>query len=201
MKKLPLFCVVFLAQVLAFSQSKRLLSFSVVPIDNDQKALVRWTMSAGSTCSDVVVERSRGNGNFQEIYVYPSICGNADSAVSYSWIDPYPLRLSSSFYRLKLDEIEFSLVSELNFNSKLSENEIIIFTNPNAGDFSLEFTNPNKERFDILVFTFEGTQILLDENHSGDSYTGKLPTLKTGIYFLRVQMQNNDSRTIKLFIR
>jgi hypothetical protein len=67
MKKLPLFCVLFLAQIFAFSQSERLLRFSVVPTDNDRKALVRWTMSSGSTCSDLVVERSGNNSNFKEV--------------------------------------------------------------------------------------------------------------------------------------
>lgn len=82
MKKLGLICFFLFTQTFAFSQSDRLLRFSVVPVDNNQKVQVRWTMNAGSTCSDVVVERSIDSINFNEVYVYPSICGDADVAVS-----------------------------------------------------------------------------------------------------------------------
>ncbi len=201
MKKLLLFCVLIFTQILAFSQSERLLSFSVVPIDNDQKALVKWTMSAGSTCSDVVIERRGSASDFQEIYVYPSICGDADSAISYTWIDPNPFKKFTSFYRLKLDEIEFSLVSEFNFNSKLGDNKIVIFPNPNDGFFTVDFANPDNEKYNIIIFKSDGAQIFSEENLSGKSYSGKLSFLNDGVYILRVVLQNNDSRTIKLFIR
>ncbi|MFT6165716.1 MAG: hypothetical protein ACJAV5_000944 [Vicingaceae bacterium] len=201
MKKLLFFCVLTFTQILTFGQSERLLRFSAVPIDNDKKALVRWTMAAGSTCLDAVVERSRDNISYQEIYLYPGICGNEDSAQSYSWIDPNPLRISTSFYRLKLDGIEFSFVSEFNFNSNLGEDGVFLFPNPSGGVFNLEFTNPTKEKFDIFLFKPDGTLIFTDDNLSGDSYYGNFSEFPTGIYFLKVALQNKDSRTVKLFIR
>lgn len=201
MKKLLLFCVLLLSQILTFGQSERLLHFSATPIDNDQKTMVRWTMAAGSTCLDVVVERSSNGISYQEIYVYPGICGNEDSAQSYSWIDPNPLQINTSFYRLKLDGIEYSLVSEFNLNSNLGDDGIFLFPNPNSGIFNLDFTNPTKEKFDIFLFHSDGTLIFIENNRSGNSYSGNFSKLPTGIYFLKVVLQNNNSRTGKIFIR
>jgi hypothetical protein len=201
MKKSLLFCVIILHQILVLGQSERLLRFSAIPIDNDEKAFVRWTMAAGSTCLDVVVERSSDNIDFKEVYVYPGICGNEDSAQSYSWIDPNPLRINTSFYRLKLDGVEFSLVSEFNFNINLEENEIWITPNPNKGRFNLTFANPSKESFDLSLFSNDGTLIFTKNNLTGNSYTGNFSGLLRGIYFVKVVTRDNDSRAAKLFIR
>lgn len=201
MKKQLFFCIVFLTQNLVFSQSARLLRFSVVSLDNDTKALVRWTMNAGSTCSDLVVERSGDNKFFNEIYIYPSVCGNSDSAISYSWIDPNPPRNNNLYYRLKLDQIEYSLVSELNFKSKLANNDIIIYPNPNNGYFSTEFSNPNKEKFGFNVYHSDGSIIFSDLGIQGSSYIARINKLNRGVYYLEIQFKNGTRCSAKLFIR
>ena len=80
MKKVLSLCVILFSHIPVFRQSERLLRFSAVSADNDEKVLVRWTMAAGSTCLDVRAERSSDNISFQEVHVYPGVCGNEDSA-------------------------------------------------------------------------------------------------------------------------
>lgn len=102
MKKLLLFCAIFFSQLLSFSQSERLLDFSIESVDGDKRALIRWPMAAGSTYLDLVLERSSDNILYQVVCIYPGVCGSKDSAQSYSWIDSDPISLTTSFYRLKI---------------------------------------------------------------------------------------------------
>lgn len=201
MKKLSLICFFLFTQSLAFSQSDRLLRFSVVPVDNYQKAQVRWTMNAGSTCLDVVVERSTDSINFNEVYVYPSICGDADVAVSYSWIDPDPPQSGPSYYRLKLDGIEFSLTAVFNAGTDFRESEILVFPNPSNGVFTVEFKNPKKEKFDVLFYTLNGSLLFHEKNLIGNSYSPYFSTIKSGIYIVKIQFEGNNSNSIKVMIR
>ena len=201
MKKLGLICFFLFTQTFAFSQIDRLLRFSVVPVDNNQKVQVRWTMNAGSTCSDVVVERSIDSINFNEVYVYPSICGDADVAVSYSWIDPEPSQSGPSYYRLKLDGIEFSLISVFNVGSILKESEILVFPNPSNGVFTVEFKNPKKEKFDVLFYASNGSLLFHEKNLIGNSYSPYLSNIESGIYTIKIQFENSNSESIKVLIR
>ena len=199
MKNLFFFGVILLSQLLSFSQSERLLDLSVLPVDGDKKALIKWTMAAGSTCLDLVVERSSDNVNYQEAYVYPGVCGNEDSAQSYTWIDANPISVRTSFYRLKLDNVEFSLVSEFIVNA--GNQGILVSPNPNSGTFNLEFTNSSNNKFEVLLFQSDGTLIFTESNLNGNKYSRDVSELPRGVYFIKVAVQNSDSQVVKLFIR
>ncbi len=147
-------------------------------------------MAAGSSCLDLVIERSSDNILYQEVYIYPSVCGSEDSAQSYSWIDPNSISLRTSFYRLKLDKVEFSIVSELTVH--VGNEDILLFPNPNSGTFNLEFTNPTNDKFDILLFQSDGTLLYTEENLNGNKYSGNFSELLRGLSFLQVVVKNND---------
>tara|TARA_B110000046_G_scaffold40521_1_gene44884 strand:+ start:32005 stop:32256 length:252 start_codon:yes stop_codon:yes gene_type:complete len=83
----------------------------------------------------------------------------------------------------------------------LGNDEVLLYPNPNVCVFILEFTNPTKEKVNISLFKYDGTLISADYPLSRNSYSGNFPELKIGVYFLKVDLQNNDSRTLKVFIR
>lgn len=103
-----------------FSQSPRIARFSISPV-NDNKLIVNWTMTAGSTCPTVEVQRSNNGRDFETVYYYPSICGNSDKEESYNWIDANPKLYSINYYRIKLTEREFTLPLFTDFIEILSD--------------------------------------------------------------------------------
>lgn len=201
MNKFLLTSLILLSSLCSFSQSTRVIRFDVIPTDEDKKALIRWTMDAGSTCLDFVVERSADNLNFQEVYFYPGVCGDEEEEVSYSWIDPSPIQFTTSYYRLKLDQIEFSLVSELILSSRLGGKEILSYPNPSNGAFTIEFLNPKRQAFTISVFSPHGIKIFEEKETSGNFRDFNLPELERGVYYINVNFEDASSFATKLIMR
>lgn len=201
--KLRLFIIslLFSSPFIFFAQSSRVLKFSIRPSNGGDLVQVLWTMNAGSTCLDLIVERSANGISFTEIYKYPSICGSTDSSISYSWVDTNPLQFSKSFYRLKLDGAEFTLPIEIDLQSRLSENDLITYPNPSNGSFAIELKNERNLSFDIELYHPNGTLFFKKENCSGTFKTIDLIDIPRGVYQIRALFSNRTSFVSKVIIR
>ena len=195
------FSLFLVLSTLSIAQSVRVLRFSAIPSNAGDKVQILWTMNAGSTCPDLVVERSSNGINYFEVYQYPSVCGSSDSAVSYSWIDGRPLQFAKSFYRLKLDGNEFSLPVEIDLQSNLNQKDIIAYPSPSNGTFTIELKNENNLNFKLEIYNPLGQMIYSEENCTGTIRTVKLSDQPRGTYTIKAFFTDRSSIVSKLIIR
>lgn len=185
----------------AFAQSSRVSEFSVKPSENDRVVRVLWTMSSGSTCLDLSVERSSDGKSYSEIYQYPSVCGSTDEAISYSWADTNPLRFAKSYYRLKLDGVDYTLPIEVDLQSKLSHHDMLCYPNPSEGSFFVELKNEQNLSFAIEIYTPNGSLVFRKENCSGTVSPIRLYNPTEGIYLVRAIFSNDNRLETALIIQ
>lgn len=190
-KKNLLSIVLFLFFSFAFAQSPRIRSFEIKPSHDLSKVQVIWVMEAGSTCPSLSVERSNANSNFKVIYTYPSVCGNSDSVVGYAWIDSNPPPYSINYYRLNLDNIEFTKPILFENQSRLSEFKILAFPNPSSGKIAVEFRNPKLLEFDLQLYSSDGKLILEKLNNKGNTISIKNLNYPNDLLKLKIKLEDN----------
>jgi hypothetical protein len=185
-KKYILLAIFFLVINLLFSQSSRVSKFSINPSERGGKVLINWTMRAGSTCPNLIVERSLDSLNYKEIYIYPAVCGSSDEAIDYSWVDPSPAKFAFNYYRLKLDGIEFTNILSFNNQVELAEKKIFTFPNPTQGVYQVKFRNNGNLKFDVRVYNSSGKLIFEKLKQSGRTFKISLLNLPNDFYSTQI---------------
>ncbi len=193
------FLLLFLISGAVFSQSPRIARFSISPT-NDNKVVVNWTMSIGSTCPTVEVQRSLDGQDFESIYFYPSVCGSSDKEESYNWVDANPIKYAVNYYRIKLEESEFTLSSSVDLQSNLANRQILTYPNPTAGTTQVELRNEKSQFFDLFVFDAKGNVVVEKANQKGTELSLDLSSLGDGIYFLQFRFENGDKTSSPILI-
>ncbi len=197
MKKLTLAFFIFCASTaVSFGQSARLDFFGVNKIDIGAVQL-QWTMSAGSTCFRMELQRSRDGERFQTIYTYPGVCGDSDSAVSYSWVDAQALSYSLSYYRLKLGETEFSEVKPIDLDAALANEDMTLSPNPASDLCRLRFRNPKRKEAVIHIYNSNGNLIGFENLGTASSFDLQLLGYKAGIYFVQLRLGEAEALEAK----
>lgn len=189
------FCVV-LTHLLA--QSPRISSFSLEKTSNN-KVIVHWTMNAGSTCPNLQVERWI-NGGFQTVYTYPSVCGDSDVEIDYWWIDNEVPNYSVAQYRIKLEEAEFTLPQNIDLDSDLKDQAIILYPNPiQSGQLlNVKFRN----QFERLNYTIHNSlgQIVNQGLTKPSLSFNLVAELEKGIYYLRIESPSVE-KSVRFIVR
>lgn len=195
-----LFLFIFLiTSVCSNAQSPRIAKFSIRPTSSNQM-LVLWTMQAGSTCPLLKVEKSLDGLNYSHAYTYPSVCGSADREISYSWVDPNPKQFSVNYYRLNLDDIEFTVPLVIDLQSNLANRNVIAYPNPTANDLSIDLRNPLNQTFDVKIIDSEGKLIRQIESLKGTSFKTDISNLKSGIYTLQIRFEEKSTESILFMV-
>ncbi|HAW51895.1 MAG TPA: hypothetical protein DCX54_06130, partial [Flavobacteriales bacterium] len=101
-KTVALFLTLIL-ELSAFPQQTILDRFQANTVDS--QVYLSWTIKKGSTCNGIKITRSADSLNFVEIGRIDGVCGDASSAVNYSFIDATPLLNRKNFYRLDLGDV------------------------------------------------------------------------------------------------
>ncbi|MEQ8909223.1 MAG: T9SS type A sorting domain-containing protein [Vicingaceae bacterium] len=175
-----LFVLLFGAK--SWSQSSRIESFQLQASSNNQ-VLVRWVVGPGSTCNAPQVQHSLDGENFTTVYTYPGVCGGTDEAESYSWVHANAKPYSFNYYRVKLDEGEFTLTKQLDLNSNLANTNFLVYPNPTKGEVTLEWRNEARLTYDLLLINAESVKILEIKSITTNQKKVHLPNLKAGVYY------------------
>ena len=194
-----LISIFLLSCFLGKSQSPRIARHSIKATNNNN-VLVVWTMNAGSTCPSLVVERSLDNINFRPVYTYPSVCGDSDVEVSYSWTDTNPQLYAINYYRLNLDDIEFTIPIAIDLQSILQGKRIITYPNPSSGSLKVELRNTENQNFDVEIFDNHGSLVHTIKSVSGRVYELNLADRENGIYALKLTFDNKETEVTHFII-
>ena len=185
------FCLFFafsLIQLTSFCQSSRIADFSISRT-NDFGVFVSWTMNAGSTCLTTKVEHSLDGEHFTPVYTYPGICGDAVEEVTYDWTDNNARKYALNFYRMKLEESEYTLVESVDLDSHLAEDELKIIQN-NGSEITFQLRNEGSQRFDLIIYNSSGIEVLRKNDVQGNEIKINAVSFSTSYYIVSAQFSN-----------
>lgn len=196
-KSLLLLLIVFL-NVHIFAQSSRISEFEVSKI-GEKSVKVFWTMPLGATCLDLSVQRSSDSVNFKSVYTYPGVCGSEDETTSYNWIDNSTLIESLNYYRLKLENAEFTEVRKIDLRSGFIDSPIIIFPNPSNRYINIKIDGNLNELFLIKILAVNGEILFRLVEPSNKEIEVDVSGFNSGIYSFQVVTKTGLS-FMELFI-
>lgn len=189
--------LLILAHGLLSAQSGRLADFSAVKL-RGERVLVRWTMKAGVSCQSPEVERSVDGETFTAIFRYPGICGGGATEESFDYIDPNPILDRTSYYRLKIDDSEYSSIAELSGELGLKGQGVWIYPNPANNQFTIDYLDTFGEIEELKIYNAKGKEVQRGTILQLDDSAVQLSTkLSSGIYYLRIRFEEEE-RIVKL---
>jgi len=157
----------------------------------DGNVYLSWTVSRGSTCNGIDIERSDNNINFNVIGDIPGICGSADFAQSYNWIDRSPLLNATNFYRLELglnghsESVSVEVISLINGNYQVRPNPMRDFGR-------IYFMNSSKREHLLQVYELSGRPVF--QMSTLDNYfEPEVNNLQSGLYLFTITSKDGSA--------
>ena len=121
---------------------------------------LNWITNAGSTCSDLFIERSDDLSSFNEVYRHSGVCGSTSEELSYFWVDSDALP-GISYYRIQEALGQFTDTIEV--LNPIGNDEVIMFPNPASNEVSIYKTNPDAKIYTLIIYDLRGNVILQTE--------------------------------------
>ncbi|MEQ8624784.1 MAG: T9SS type A sorting domain-containing protein [Vicingaceae bacterium] len=171
------------------AQSTRIVQFNVDLVDGN-KVLVRWTMNAGSTCRTLEVERSMDRDNFKSVYEYPGICGDEANEETYTWLDDKKDLNGMLYYRVRLEEGEYTLVDSVLVKNRSTEKLLSVSPNPSSAVFQINIQKNQTETYKWELFSPNGLLLQQQQNQSDSQFRVDLAGLNSGVYILKVLLES-----------
>jgi hypothetical protein len=157
-------------------------------------------MNAGSTCLSLSVQRGTDAVNFKTVYVYPSVCGSTDKEESYFWLDKDVLPYQKNYYRLKLEEGEYTLPILVDMDSELFGKDIFVSPNPSYNEVFINLRNPLNLGFKVNLFDLNGALIKTESNYFGQIVAFSLFGVKNGFYIIQVEFESGKKKESKISV-
>ncbi|PKO96002.1 MAG: hypothetical protein CVU14_11260 [Bacteroidetes bacterium HGW-Bacteroidetes-9] len=156
----------------------------------DDQLVLRWTFRSGSLCEGTRVERSDDGLIFNQIGEIPGICGNPETAFSYTFIDSFPKHNAINHYRLELGNYGFTSTIAVEFLNT-GENGFIVLSS-GSGQTDILFQNKPGRKGKAIIYSSVGKRITETE------IIGKRISLApgrfaAGVYLLMLIFDDNTS--------
>lgn len=203
MKKITFLFLVLTSIGKLNGQEGRLADFSVVKLDNINIE-VRWVMKAGVSCLSPEVQNSYDGVEFSSIYRYPGVCGGGAEEESFRWIHSNANSSKKSYYRLKIDEGEFSTIEFVERGLNFENSKIIVYPNPVDDRCTISFEEDLGKIAAIEFYNAEGKEVSNPRvnwvKRNSNSIDIELNDLESGLYFVRLIFQNGKRSSVKLLV-
>jgi len=196
--KVFLFFIGLMMPFLAMTQAGRLASFSAIRL-NRENVQINWTMKAGVSCQSPEVQRSLDSLEFTSIYRYPGVCGGGATEESFSWIDSKTILGSDIYYRLKIDDGEYSRIDLVEAEVALDDNAVKAFPLPAQDKLFVAYREELGKLKSLSIFDLQGNEIRADilGSLSANPLTIQLTALASNLYILRLTFEDGESRQLK----
>lgn len=197
--RIGLFFIFLFSSIFSFSQAERIVVFGAVL--SGGKTIINWTVAAGLTCQSVVVQRSEDSVSFKDVYVYPSICGSTLTEEKYTWIDANPIKYSLNFYRLKIENVDFTSIEFVDNNSRIEAGKLNIYPNPTNRITEFWFEKEENVRFRFQLYNSNGRIVKEADNLLDNLFTLDASFLDSGPYTVLILDQDGEpAYTAKLLV-
>lgn len=158
-----------------------------------------WTISRGSTCNGITIERSENGLDFDVIHYISGVCGSADFAQNYSFIDQNPLPNTENHYRLELGLQGYSETVSLRFISP-GEEGFMLYPNPASDLINVRFSNQSGHNHLLEIVSLVGN-VIYSETTRNNVFQKEISQYPQGVYLMRLTNEvNGNSFTRKLVI-
>lgn len=175
--------IVFLPLLSLSQQADAVLSkFFATPLD--ETVFLRWTITAGNTCSDTYVERSDDGISYERIGLIGGICGSPDQSITYEFTDSFPLVNRTSYYRLELGYYGYTSPQIVTY-IKYNEQGFLLAPNPFSESARLVFENKDGDEHWLQIIDMQGRTVQELET-TGNEFIVQRLEMNSGIYFFRV---------------
>ena len=162
------------------------------------EVVIYFTVRGGIQCTDVRLERSNDQQNFQVIYELPGVCGNPTKDESYILTDNSPIANITNYYRLEMGSLGiYSAIIDVDF-FKYTSGEIIIQPNP-CTQCSIYFPNRRRENCSISLYDYHGKQIL--QSTSSDETYQLSAITSSGIYLIEIRYPDGGVRRGRVVVQ
>lgn len=162
------------------------------------EVIIYFTVRGGIQCTDVRLERSVDQQNFEVIYELPGVCGNPTKDESYLLTDPTPNANTSNYYRLEMGSLGiYSAIIEVDF-FQVDPGKIIIQPNP-CTECSFYFPNRRRENCSITLYDYHG-KIIMQTKSSDETYQFT-PISSPGIYFIEIRYPDGGIRRGRMVVQ
>ena len=179
MRKFMILCFLFSSQFAGIAQNT--VRFFEGNRISQSSIQLNWITTAGSTCSDLLIERSAYLSNYNEVYRHSGVCGSTSEELSYFWVDNDALP-GISYYRIQEALGQFTDTIEV--LNPIGNDEVIMFPNPASNEINIYRTNPDAKISSLLIYDLRGKLILETEipNQLTNINTSKLIN---GMYYFQ----------------
>lgn len=162
------------------------------------EVVIYFTVRGGIQCTDVRLERSTDQQNFQVIYELPGVCGNPTKDESYILTDNSPAANTSNYYRLEMGSLGiYSAIIDVDF-FKFTSGEIIIQPNP-CTQCSIYFPNRRRENCSISLYDYHGRNIL--QSTSSDETYQLTAITSSGVYLIEIRYPDGGVRRGRVVVQ
>lgn len=168
---------------------------------------VNWSTASENNASHFDLERSIDTENWDRVATIQA-AGNSTSIQNYEYTDPVR-RSATSYYRLR--QIDFDGTEEIHrtisVDCDATQNSLIIFPNPSAGEFAVEINSPDMlEGAAVAVYDLSGKQLVRQDLNNKMKGTNtvyfKDSNLAAGTYIVVVESETKNSfKPVKLVIQ
>lgn len=157
---------------------------------------VSWKTEQEINSKGFEIQRSSDNINFETIGFVASRTANSSLAQTYSFTDNSNMYTGTSFYRLKMVDLDntFAFSSIKTIKGSGLEVEVNVFPNPASSNSKITIGNLT-ETSSIRVF--DNTGRLVQQILSTTSNSAELNHLQKGSYFIKVTGLQSGSSTVK----
>jgi hypothetical protein len=148
--------------------------------------MLSWTMSRGSTCLGLGVERAVNGGPFAEVHNIPGFCGAIDQAVTYEWVDADVPELSELAYRLDFGVQGKSSERRVHFD-QLNSTDHRFVPNPTSGEGRLLLRTGLHERVVVTIWDAAGHAVFGPLDQADNVIVVPQGRLSSGVHTYRAE--------------
>ena len=162
------------------------------------KVALSWITAQEQNNDYFLVERSDDAENFSSIGNVPSKGGNSTTALTYGFIDDFPVD-GLNYYRLK--QIDYSgaySYSDIRIVDRVGRSEIDVFPNPFTEKVSIQIGEGETAIFLVRIFDYAGT-LVHQEKLGTDLKAWDVPLSASGVYYFH--LIGPDIREVRKLIK
>lgn len=156
----------------------------------ERQLVLRWTFRSGSLCEGTRIERSSDGYIYQQIGEVPGICGNQETAFTYTFTDSLPKTNAINYYRLELGNFGFTSVIGVEHITTGSNGFVVL--NSDTGLTSVFFKQVPGKKSNAVIYSSSGKRVL-ETTIEGNSLQIPPGRLAAGIYILLLSFADNTA--------
>jgi hypothetical protein len=149
------------------------------------------------------VQITINDNNIAEQFQANILKGNnlGSTSLSASYLG-YSISTPVVVYESTVEMPDLSTLSNINFETPVLDNDLLIYPTPNNGQFTIKLNSHPNEKIKVIIYNNIGQKVLTIKNESTDENSIKnisLKNLNSGIYYVKVFF-GKDSKTGKIVI-